>query len=192
MSAIEGSFCRSAPWRAFARRTVLPWAFDGQHLAGEVLEIGGASGAMAFGVARGFPSGQLTVTDVEEAMVASARVTLRDCHNVRVEQADVTALPFEDSSFDVATSHLMLHHVIDWFNAFVEVARVLRPGGMFVGYGLTDTALARLIHRADGSPHRILAPAELSDCLAVAGFGDVSVHMAARAHLMRFRAVRRG
>jgi ubiquinone/menaquinone biosynthesis C-methylase UbiE len=51
----------------------------------------------------------------------------------------------------------MLHHVIDWPAALDEVARVLRPGGVFVGYDLTNTMLARLIHQADRSPYRLLA-----------------------------------
>ena len=55
MSALEGAFCRSAPWRALARRTVLPWALGGEHLTGDVLEIGGGSGAMADGIAQLFP-----------------------------------------------------------------------------------------------------------------------------------------
>lgn len=37
MSAIEGAFCRSAPWQLLARRAVLPWALGGRELAGDVL-----------------------------------------------------------------------------------------------------------------------------------------------------------
>jgi ubiquinone/menaquinone biosynthesis C-methylase UbiE len=191
MSAVEGAFCRSAPWRAFARRAVLPWALDGHRPAGSVLEIGGGSGAMAAGEARAFPHADITVTDVDESMVASARVRLRAFHNVHVERADVTALPFEDATFDMVTSYLMLHHVIDWNDALAEVARVLRPGSFLVGYDLTDTSLARLVHRADRSPHRIIAPAELREGLALAGLDDISVRTSARGHLMRFRAARR-
>ncbi len=111
MSAIEGAFCRSAPWRVLARRTVLPWALGGVGLSGEVLEIGGGSGAMAEGVAPLFPDVRLTVTDVDEDMVASARRRLAQRGNVQVQPADVTALPFGDASFNAVTSYLMLHHV---------------------------------------------------------------------------------
>lgn len=76
MSGVESAFCRSAPWRSFARGRVLPWALDGLRLCGDVLEIGGGSGAMADGVARTFPAVRLTVTDVDEAMVAGARACL--------------------------------------------------------------------------------------------------------------------
>ena len=190
MSAIEGAFCRSSPWRTFARRRVLPWALDGHALTGDVLEIGGGSGAMAAGVARTFPEVTLTVTDVDEAMVRSARARLARYPNVDVAQADTTSLPFEPGRFDTVTTYLMLHHVIDWVDALAEVARVLRPGGTFIGYDLTNTRLARAIHRADGSPHRIIAPDELADGLAVAGFTDISISTSWRHHLTRFHAHR--
>jgi hypothetical protein len=47
MSRFQSAFCRSAPWRTFARRAVLPWALQGFRPQGDVLEIGAGSGAMA-------------------------------------------------------------------------------------------------------------------------------------------------
>lgn len=194
MSAVESAFCRSAPWRLLARRAILPWSLAGDQLTGDVLEIGGGSGAMADGIARTCSRVRLTVTDVDDTMVAAARARLADHKNVVVERANVTALPFEESSFDAVTSHLMLHHVIAWQDALTEAARVLRPGGVFIGYDLTDTRLARLIHRADRSPHRIISVAELLHGLVSAGLEAVSVHPSGWGHLMRFRAekARRG
>ena len=190
MSVVERAFCRSAPWRGFARRVVLPWALHNQGLAGDVLEIGGGSGAMADGVARAFPHTRLTVTDVDDVMVGAARQRLAGHANVDVRRADVTDLPFEAGSFDAVTSYLMLHHVIDWPAALGEAADVLRPGGLFVGYDLTDTAAARLVHRADGSPFRLITPTELRSGLAEAGLVDVAVEESAAGHLMRFRATK--
>jgi SAM-dependent methyltransferase len=188
MSAIEGAFCRSAPWRAFARRAVLPWALGGEELRGDVLEIGGGGGAMADGTAQLFPEVRLTVTDIDDDMVAAAQRRLVLHGNVTVKRADVTALPFDDASFDAMTSYLMLHHVIAWREALGEAARVLRPGGAFLGYDLTNTRLARLTHRLDGSPHLILSAPELRDGLAAAGFTAITTRHSAAGHLMRFRA----
>lgn len=192
MSVIEGAFCRSAPWQVFARRTVLPWALDGHRLTGEALEIGGGGGAMADVVARVFAGLRLTVTDIDDAMVASARRRLSGRDNVIVEKADVTALPFGDASFDTVMSYLMLHHVITWREALAEVARVVRPGGIVVGYDITDTRLARATHRLDGSPHLILSADQLRDGLERAGFGEIIVRTSAAGHLMRFRATSLG
>jgi 2-polyprenyl-3-methyl-5-hydroxy-6-metoxy-1,4-benzoquinol methylase len=96
MSLVEKSFCRSAPWRAFARGRVLPWSLAGASLSGEVLEPGAGSGA--------YPDIRLTVTDVDQAMVETASHRLSCLAGVTVKQADVTALPFDDGSFDTVTS----------------------------------------------------------------------------------------
>ena len=42
-----------------------------------------------------------------------------------------------------------------------EAVRVTRPGGLIAGYDLTDTAVARVVHRLDGSEFRLLGAAEL-------------------------------
>lgn len=190
MSAIEAAFCRSDLWVTLARRSVLPWVLAGRSLTGEVLEVGGGAGAMAAAVARMFPAIQLMITDLDQAMVDAARGRLAGLPNVWVARADVTSLPFRPGSFDTVTSYLMLHHVIDWTAALAEMARVLSPGGALIGYDLTDTRLARAIHRVDRSPHRIVAPDELADGLAVAGFADITVGLSWRGHLMRFYARR--
>lgn len=43
-------------------------------------------------------------------------------------------LPFEDESFDVVIMDAVLEHIPDVGKAFSEVARVLKPGGLFIGY----------------------------------------------------------
>ncbi len=190
MSKIESAFCRSTIWASFARHVVLPWALEGTQLSGDVLEIGAGSGAMADGMVRAFREARLTVTDIDEAMVSAARARLAGRRNVIVEQADVTGLPFEDSTFDVVTSYLMLHHVVEWRAALTEAGRVLRPGGTLLGYDLAHTPLAGLIHRADRSPHRIVSATELRGGMTDAGLTGITVHPSVGGLLMRFRAVK--
>lgn len=190
MSVLEAAFCRSGPWRAIARRAILPWALQGVELHGEVLELGSGSGAMAEGVARSFPSVQLTVSDVDPAMVAAAARLLGDRGNVIVDQADVTALPYPDGAFEFVTSYLMLHHVVDWRHGLQEVARVLRPGGTFVGYDLADTSIARAVHVIDRSPYLLLDSDDLHRELLEAGFVDVAVRTGFAGTVARFLARR--
>ena len=45
--------------------------------------------------------------------------------------ADVTALPFDDSTFDTVVSFMVLQDVEDYELAIGEAVRVLRPGGAF-------------------------------------------------------------
>ena len=157
MSALEASFCRSAPWALVARRMV-PWATQGFPVTGDVLEIGGGSGAMAEAIARAHPRVRLTMTDADPVMVEAAQDRLAGHPLVQARQADATRLPFEDESFDTILSFLMLHHVIEWEHAVTEASRVLRPGGAFMGYDLLASPMASLVHRADRSPHRLIKP----------------------------------
>lgn len=189
MSKVERAFCRSAPWQSFTGRVVLPWLLGGTELRGHVLEIGSGPGANGQALLERHGSVQLTATDLDPVMVAAARRRLAPYgRRVAVAEADATDLPFDDDGFDAAVSLLMLHHVIDWRDALVEVARVLRPGGTVVGYDLMDRLTARIVHLADRSPHRLLAPDDLAEGLAAAGFTAVEVDTAAGGTVARFRA----
>jgi ubiquinone/menaquinone biosynthesis C-methylase UbiE len=157
MSTFEQGFCRSAPWRWLARSVVLPWALQGEQLAGDVLEVGSGSGAMAAELLRRFPEARLTATDYDMSMVEVAQDQLRDFgERVDVQQADATQLPFPDESFDAVVSFIMLHHVIDWEMALAEAVRVLRPGGRLVGFDLLANRPTEWVHQADRSTHRMM------------------------------------
>jgi ubiquinone/menaquinone biosynthesis C-methylase UbiE len=167
MSRFQAAFCRSAPWRGFARRVVLPWALQGFHPEGNVLEIGAGSGAMAGELLATYPDITMTVTDFDVAMVDSARHRLAQfAERATARQADATALPFDDGSFDVVLSWVMLHHTIEWEKALAEAIRVVRPGGHVVGYDLLSTPPLRLLHRADdGRDLRVMRLPELREAL---------------------------
>lgn len=167
MSKVEATFCRSAPWRGFARRFVVPWALDGQQLEGEGLEIGAGSGAMAEQLLSRQSDVKLTLVDVDPKMSRASAERLRRFGN-RAASADGDAanLRYADRSFDFVVSWLMLHHTIEWPAVIAESRRVLRPGGAFIGYDLVDTAPARFVHKYDGSEHRFFKATELEDELA--------------------------
>lgn len=63
----------------------------------------------------------------------SRELDARTGHRVPVVQADATALPFADASFDLACSaYGAVPFVADPGQVMAEVARVLRPGGRWV------------------------------------------------------------
>ena len=166
MSGFQAAFCRSAPWRGFARRVVLPWALQGFQPDGEVLEIGAGSGAMAAELLAAHPGLTMTVTDFDVAMVDAARDRLAPFSGrVTARQADATALPFDDGSFDVVLSWVMLHHTVEWEKALAEAVRVVRPGGHIVGYDLLSTAPLRQLHRGDEAHLRLIRLSELRAAL---------------------------
>jgi SAM-dependent methyltransferase len=189
MSRVERAFCTSSPWRGFSSHVVVPWVLDGRVLTGETLELGTGSGAMAEVLLERFPTMRLRATDVDPAMVESARNRLaRFGSRVAVEQADTTSLPFATGQFDAVVSFIMLHHVINWEQALGEAGRVLRPGGTVFGYDLVDSWPARILHRLDGSPHRLATADAIRDRLIELGLHDVRAGSSLGGLVTRFSA----
>lgn len=191
MSTVEQAWCRSLPWRAFTRRVVFPWAIGDADLHGDVLELGSGSGAMAAALLDHYPSIRLTATDVDPAMreVAARRLAPYG-DRVDVRAADASDLAFPDGSFDAVVSFIMLHHVLDWEQALAEVARVLRPGGMLVGYDIVESAVSRLTTHLDRSPHRMTTVEGLRARLESLPFERVTVTPGVIGLVAAFRAQR--
>jgi SAM-dependent methyltransferase len=96
---------------------------------GRLLDVGCGGGSHALAFAE--DGWAVTGVDVSEDQLELARR-----RGVDVLQADATALPFEDGSFDAAVS-MWIHTDVDDLASFLrEVARVLRPGGPFVFLGV--------------------------------------------------------
>jgi demethylmenaquinone methyltransferase/2-methoxy-6-polyprenyl-1,4-benzoquinol methylase len=70
--------------------------------------------------------GKVTGLDFSERMLARAR---EKSQTVEWVLGDVTALPFEDGSFDAVTVGFGIRNVPDLDAGLAELARVLRPGG---------------------------------------------------------------
>ena len=167
---------------------MVPWATQGLPVTGDVLEIGGGSAAMAAALARSHPQVRLTTTDADPVMVEAAQQCLTGFPLAQARQADATRLPFEDASFDTVVSFLMLHHVIEWERTVTEVARVLRPGGAFVGYDLLASRAASWVHLADRSPHRLIEPGAFGPALRRAGLEPVQLRDSFGGRVLRFVA----
>jgi ubiquinone/menaquinone biosynthesis C-methylase UbiE len=100
-------------------------------LSGDVLEIGGGTGANAPYYGPGV--GSLTVTEPSTPMIARLQRRLNEYQpEAKLLRAPAEDLPFEDDSFDVAVSTLVLCSVDDQPRAIRELRRVLRPGGRLV------------------------------------------------------------
>ena len=193
MPATERAFCRSGPWRFPTRRAVLPWAQRATELDGEVLELGSGAGSAGREALARFPSIRLTASDIDPVMLDSARQGLVSFGDrVDVRQADATRLPFPDGQFDAVASFIMLHHTLRWEEALGEAARVLRPGGVLIGYDVVRSGPARVFHRLGRSPHRLATIEELSARLAELPLEAVSVDPALRRLVVRFHGRRTG
>ena len=152
MSQVESLVLRSAPWRAFATRTILTWALAGERLDGDALEVGSGSGAVAVALLERFPQLRLTASDVDPQMVLAAGKRLaRYGERATVAHADAARLPFADDTFDLALAFLMLHHVGNWEAALRELVRVVRPGGQVLGCDMIHSRFLDWSERAFGS-----------------------------------------
>jgi len=97
-----------------------------------VLDLGSGTGYPALLSAQTVgQSGTVIGLDLAEQMLAVARrkATALGLANVTFRTGDVTALPFEASSFDAVTSRFCLMFLPEIPKAAAEIARVLKPGG---------------------------------------------------------------
>jgi ubiquinone/menaquinone biosynthesis C-methylase UbiE len=122
------------------------------HAAGDVVEIGAGTGA---NVALYGPAvTSLTLTEPEKPMLRRLEQRARDVESsATVLGAPAEDLPFDDGTFDVAVSTLVLCGVNDQPRALRQLRRVLRPGGtlLFLEHVRAgDPALARKQDRMNG------------------------------------------
>ncbi len=73
----------------------------------------------------------LTLTDMSEGMLSTARENIGERKNVAYALADIQDIPFEDDSFDAVIANSMLYHVPNIECGIREVRRVLRNEGVF-------------------------------------------------------------
>jgi SAM-dependent methyltransferase len=98
-----------------------------------VLDIGCGPGWFWAGAAPILPERlELNLADQSAGMVREARERCGSLKSWRVDavEADATALPFADASFDAIVAMHMLYHVPDQARAIAEMYRVLKPGGL--------------------------------------------------------------
>ena len=69
--------------------------------------------------------------DIYEPLITLARQrAAAQGTRARFDIGTASALPCDDSSFDVCTIPELLEHIVDWKACLDEAARVLRPGGL--------------------------------------------------------------
>ena len=97
-----------------------------------VLDFGCGPGTISMGLAKAVEPGELHGIDMEESQIKMARAAASadGQDNAIFHTGDVTDLPFENDSFDVAHCHTVLMHVPDTQAVLAEVKRVLKPGGL--------------------------------------------------------------
>ena len=97
-----------------------------------VLDLGSGAGNDCF-VARAFvgDTGKVTGLDFSDNMLEKARKNNEKMgyKNVRFLKGDIESIPLPDNSVDVVISNCVLNLVPDKNKAFLEIMRIMRPGG---------------------------------------------------------------
>jgi len=165
--------CRSTSWKNVVRTHIVPWVLEGVDLGSKVLEVGPGPGVTTDLLCRRVT--ELTCVEIDRRL-ADALTRRMAGSNVTVVCQDATGMSLADASFDGAVSLTMLHHVpsVGLQNRLLsEVARVLRPGGVFVGVDSIYSHSLRALHFFDTMV--LVDPVAFPDRLRIAGFKDVRV-----------------
>jgi SAM-dependent methyltransferase len=186
LNLIHRWLCRSAGWQKVLDERILPWALAGVDLGDEVLEVGPGPG-LTTDILRARVA-RLTAIEIDERLAARLQQRLHGT-NVAVVRGDATRMPFPAARFSAAVSFTMLHHLssaalLD--ELLREVARVLRPGGIFAGVDSRQSWSMKLIHIADTLVP--VDPESFPARLRAAGFDDPKVDT--NEHAFCFRARR--
>jgi len=168
------------PLRVLQQRVEIQWLKGEMPLkpGSSALEIGCGRGAAAGILLKEFPLARLIAMDLDIGMVRKAKAHLpalaqRDGQQQRIFllAGDVTFIPIKAGSVDAVFGFGVLHHVVDWRSVLREIARVLKPGGVYFFEELYPGLYQNRITR-----HILLHPredrftgTELREALAAAG-----------------------
>lgn len=145
-----------------------------------LLDIGCGSGAISLPLLS--PASHLTLLDLSESMLATARASVPTsmAGNVETRNEDFMAAKFDAQSFDLIVCVGVLAHVDLPAEFISKIARVLRPGGTLI-LAFTDSKhfVGRLA-RLTGWLKEIVAPAKYP--VNVLSFADVA-QILSRNHL---------
>lgn len=94
-----------------------------------ILDVGCGTGRLLRRVAEQFPNARLVGIDLSEGMIAQASL-LTPGARFYVGQAE--SLPLPDASVDLVVSTMSFHHWADQAQGIRQVARILRPAGIFI------------------------------------------------------------
>ena len=99
-----------------------------------VLDIGCGTGGPAIALVTEHRAGKVVSIDIEPLLLEKATKNIERAQvaeKVELKLVKPGPLPFDDESFDVVFSKDSLIHVEDKPTLFVEILRVLKPGGIF-------------------------------------------------------------
>jgi ubiquinone/menaquinone biosynthesis C-methylase UbiE len=98
----------------------------------KILDVGCGTGAVTLDIAE-MTKGHVTGIDIDKEKLKEAERVLADISNIKLMEADVLDLPFEDETFDLVIFNIVLMHVKEQQKAVNEMVRVTQKGGHVLG-----------------------------------------------------------
>jgi ubiquinone/menaquinone biosynthesis C-methylase UbiE len=100
---------------------------------GKFLEIGCGRGAGACLLLREFRPAAVHAMDLDEDMIREAGEYVSEAQKQQIHLyvGDTMQLPYQDRAMDAVFGFGVLHHLPDWRGGIREIARVLKPGGIY-------------------------------------------------------------
>lgn len=151
------------------RENILSWL--GSQKNKRILDGGCGVGAFSENIAK---ENEVHGIDFSEESLAYA--TKR---GLQTHVGNLTALPFEDSTFDVCYSIGVIQYIHDYKKALSELARVVKPGGTLLLETLNKESVQRkvycLFHKNDKDFDLMFSEKELSDNFLELGLKDIEI-----------------
>lgn len=123
---------RVRAWSQRALETPVMIGARGAFRGKRVLEVGCGRGVGIEILLEQLGAAEVVAFDFDPRMVTLARERVaRFGNRARVFVGDAEHIELPDASFDVVVEFGILHHIPNWRAALVEIARVLRPNGVF-------------------------------------------------------------
>ncbi|MCR5768297.1 MAG: methyltransferase domain-containing protein [Lachnospiraceae bacterium] len=168
VNGMNGGHAKMADWGLSHLKTIVP---------DEIVELGCGGGRNAGELLKKYPSSKVTAIDYSKISVAKATAYNADAirgGRCTVQQGDVSALDLPDEKYDLATAFETIYFWPGLEQCFKQVARVLKPGGVFM-----------IVNESDGTDEMSLkfekiiegmkchTAEEIEEALKAAGFSKI-------------------
>jgi malonyl-CoA O-methyltransferase len=152
---------------------IQPMAVD----ANVVIDLGSATGSAVRLLEKRFRGARVVAVDLSGRMLGKLQRKRSWFSKIAAVQGDARALPFADASVDVFFANMLLPWIDDPAAVFDEIARVLRPDGLFAFATLGPDSLLELRdawRAVDEGVHvrRFADMHDIGDALVRAGLRD--------------------
>lgn len=174
VNGMNGGHAKMADWGMAYLKTIEPE---------EIVDIGCGGGRNAGALLEKYPAAFVTAIDYSEVSVSKATAYNAEAikqGRCEVRQGDVSALTLPKEKYDLATAFETIYFWPGLEKCFAEVAKVLKPGGVFMivneSDGMDETGL-KFEKIIDGM--KCHTAEEIEEALKSAGFSKVkSTHHA--------------